>query len=441
MSRGRPQGGRGNVPGKSPGALVRLIGGASFIFACRLAGAGLTFASQVLMARWMGAEQFGLYVIAFSWCILLATVATGGMAQGGMRFIGVGLARSDFDYVRGYVRRGYQLSVAGGLIVAAVGAAVVLFGLVPEAHRVPLLVMLATVPFFTVLNYYGGITNALSWIAQSFLPINVIRPLVFLLALWVLALRKEHYGATEALVLQWFAFAGVAVTAGLAFQYRLGREVQASGRTYETRRWVRTALPLLGASIFSGYLPEITVVVAGFWLPSAEIGVFQVSYRIALLISFGLYAVDAFTAPEAARFIARAEQGSLQATVDRATRLRFWPSLAAVLVLAVAGRPILGIFGPEFVSGYAVLLILAVAQLFIAAVGPVTRLMMLGGHHDRALLAALGALVLLVALLAALAPRFGSVGAAVAALIDIAVWSAWMRYLVVKSLNVRPSIF
>ena len=86
------------------------------------------------------------------------------------------------------------------------------------------------------------------------------------------------------------------------------------------------------------------------------------------------------------------------------------------------------------------LMILACAQLTTAAVGPVMRLMMLSGHQDRALLASVGSLLLLPLLLAALAPRYGAVGAATAALIDMAVWSFWMRYLVVRTLNIRPSI-
>ncbi len=424
------------------GQLARLIGGSLFVFACRLGGAGLTFASQVLMARWMGAKEFGIYVISFSWCILLSTCATAGMAQGAIRFVGKGLATGNLAYVRGFVRRGFQVSAIGGLVTAAVGSVIVLMvrDIVPAAGRMAMLMSMATVPFFAVLNYFGGAANAFPWLAQSFLGANVVRPLLFLAALWALAQEQQHYTATAAMVLQWFSFVIVAVLAGWLFQYRLAREVPTTAREYETRQWLRVAVPLLGVSIFNAYLPEITVVISSFYMSTAEVGVLQVSYRIALLIAFGLFAVDSITAPEAARLVARTEQADLQKTTDRATRLRFWPALAAVIVLALAGRRILAIFGPEFVSGYAVLVILASAQLTTAAVGPVMRLMMLSGHMDRSLLASVGSLLLLPLLLAALAPRYGAVGAATAALIDMAVWSLWMRYLVVKTLDIRPSI-
>ncbi len=422
--------------------LGRLVGGSAFIFACRVAGAGLTFASQVIMARWLGATEFGIYVIAFSWCILLAMVATAGMPLAAMGFIGVALAKRDLPYLRGFVRRGLQVTLAGGALTAIIGAALVLgvAGLVPNTYRLSLLGALATVPLLALLNYYAGAAHAFPWLAQSFLPTNVLRPWFFLLALWFLAPPGATASAAQAMELQLLVVALTTLLAALAFQSRLAREAPTAPRSYETRRWLRTALPLLGASIFTTYLPEITVVLVGFFLTSADAGVFQVSYRIALLIGFGLYAVDSFTAPEAARLIATTDHESLKRTVNQATRLRFWCAFAAVIVLAIAGRPVLRLFGREFVGGYGALVMLALAQLAQAAVGPVSRLMMLSGHQDRSLIAAAGSLLLLLPLVALLTPRFGVEGAAAAAFIDIVVWSAWMRYLVIKSLGMRPSV-
>jgi O-antigen/teichoic acid export membrane protein len=428
------------TPSKSA-PLLRLIGGSAFIFSSRVAGAALTFATQVVLARWMGAAELGAYVIAFSWCILLSTVATAGMPVAAVRFIGAGLARNDTSYIRGFTRRGTQIALAGGLVIAALGSAIlVLTNDVPAIYRTPLLVALAMVPLFAVLNFYAGAANSFPWLAQSFLPTNVLRPLFFLVAIWLFAYETRQIDAYRVMQIQWLVIATLSAFCTLAFQWRLHSEVSADGRRYESRRWLRTAVPLLGVTIFSSYLPEITIVLAGFWLSNADVAVLQVGYRIALIIGFGLYAVDAYTAPEAARMIATTDHASLQRMVNRATRLRFWGALAAVALLAVAGRPLLGLFGQEFVSGYGVLMILATAQLTQAAVGPVARLMALSGHHDRCLVASVGSLLVLIPLMALLAPRFGMTGAAIAAVIGMALWSLWMRYLIVASLGIRPSV-
>jgi O-antigen/teichoic acid export membrane protein len=424
------------------GQVFSLVGGSAFIFACRIAGAGLTFASQILLARWMGAAELGAYVIAFSWCILLSTVATGGMPLAAMRFVGSALARDDNSCVRGFMRRGTQIALAGGVIVMVLGGAVLLLGrtLVAPLYLPPLLVAAAIVPLLSVLNFYGGASNAFPWLGQSFLPTNVLRPLLFLAVLWASASASRAMGAVEAMQLQWVVVAVLAALGSIAFHWRLHVEVPARERRYETRLWLRTGAPLLGVAIFTAYLPEITVVLAGFWLNSAEVAVFQVSYRIALLIGFGLFAVDAYTAPHAARLIADTDRDNLQEVVNRATRLRFWPALAAVVALSACGRWALGLFGEEFTAGYVVLIILAFGQLAQAAVGPVSRLMALSGHQDRSFIASVGSLLVLIPLMALLAPRFGMTGAAVAALVDMVLWSLWMRYLIVASLGIRPSV-
>ncbi|GEM_PF-6440669 len=51
--------------------LASLLGASTFMFACRVLGAGLAFLTQLLQARWMGAHELGIYLYAFSWCIIL----------------------------------------------------------------------------------------------------------------------------------------------------------------------------------------------------------------------------------------------------------------------------------------------------------------------------------------------------------------------------------
>ena len=168
---------------------------------------------------------------------------------------------------------------------------------------------------------------------------------------------------------------------------------------------------------------------------------FHVSFRLALLVAFALFAVDAVTGPEAARLHMSGDKSALQSVVNRATRLRFTVAVIAALVFVVAGKFLLGLFGTEFEQGYRLLIILAVAQLVQAAVGPVARLMSVSGHQDRCLVVFITALLILGALTAVLVPLFGASGAAIAALIDMTIWALWMRHLVVRHLDIRPGIF
>ena len=97
-------------------------------------------------------------------------------------------------------------------------------------------------------------------------------------------------------------------------------------------------------------------------------------------------------------------------------------------------------FGEEFQSGYAALVLLALAQLAQAAVGPVTALLTVTGHQRRCLPAFASALAVVVFLIALLAPRFGIEGAAVSVLAVTVGWSAWLHKLARDHhLGIRPS--
>jgi O-antigen/teichoic acid export membrane protein len=423
--------------------VYRLISGSAFIYSCRLVGAVLTFITQILMARWMGASELGVYVLAFSWCILLSTLSTGGFRLASIRFIGEGLAGAGSGYISGFVIRSRQIAVATSLAVAIIGCLGLLtFGSAFDQGSLTVFaIAFLAVPFFTVLNLYSGFANALSRFPLSFIPISVFRPLLFLAAICGIWLAGKPLDATIAMSLNWIALALVTVVTVIIGNHVMTAQTAGAEPQFETRKWLRTSLPLLFVVLFTGYFPALMMIILGPWLPSDQLAIFHVCLRVAMLITFGLTAIDAFTGPELSSLLASGKHNELHQVVNRITRLRFWAALAAAVILGFAGREVLGLFGEEFTPGYPILMILALAQLVQASVGPVTRLISLSGHQDQTILVFAVALIVAVALVIILVPLFGIRGAAIATLLDTALWVFWMRYLVIRRLNIRPTIF
>jgi O-antigen/teichoic acid export membrane protein len=99
--------------------------------------------------------------------------------------------------------------------------------------------------------------------------------------------------------------------------------------------------------------------------------------------------------------------------VANCIRWTLWPSLAATGVVLIAGRPILWLFGHEFVSGYSLLFILSFGLLARAAVGPIDELINMLGEQKTCALVYAGAFAFNLVACLALIPRFGTMGAAV----------------------------
>ena len=409
---------------------------------CRVFGAGATFVAQVLLARWMGASELGIYALAFSWCILLATLSTGGFRLAAIRFIGEGMVRDGTGYIRGFMQRSRQFVLIASVAVAIVGITGLTF-LAPAdstSSRPAFVIAFLAVPLFAMLNLYAGIANALSRFALSFLPTNVFRPVLFLVGIVAAWMANLTLNADIAIAVNWLA---LAVVVGVTIAYAeasFRKTIGDAAPTYETRLWIRTALPLLIAALYVGYFPELMVIMVGAFVPSEELAVFHICFRVAMLISFGLYAVDSFTGPRITELLTSGDRNALQDIVNLTTRLKFWGAAAAIVILALAGRWILGLFGDEFVSGYPVLLVLATSLLAQAAGGTVTRLISMSGHQDRTLYVFGTATVVAFVLVAVLVPRFGLMGAAVAVLLDTILWVVWLRRLVIRHLGITPSV-
>ena len=424
------------------GLSIRLLRGSAFIFGCRIAGAGLTLFAQILLARWMGAAELGVYVLAFSWAILLANLASLGFPSAAIRFVGLSLSRSDPDYVFAFARFATRVILLAGVVISVCGLAIVwLVFDADSGKRIPVIVAMTILPLMSLLHFMGGVANGFSRFGLSFIPTNVARPAMFCIGLGLVWLMGIELQAASAMTLQFLSVVIVFIPTWLLSRKLVSKPRDEAPMRGDQDNWLRTAAALLIATLFTGYFPEVVIIVAGSFVPTDDLALLHISFRIAMLVAFGLSAVDAVSSPEIARLYADDDKPGLRRIVNRATRLRFIASLIAVAMFALLGPWLLSLFGPEFVAGFQLLMILACGQLVQGLAGPVVRLMSISGHQDRTLIVFAVALVLLVVMIAVLVPVFGVTGAAIAAVIDMVIWTVWMRWLVIRHIGIRPTIF
>jgi O-antigen/teichoic acid export membrane protein len=113
---------------------------------------------------------------------------------------------------------------------------------------------------------------------------------------------------------------------------------------------------------------------------------------------------------------------------------------AALLVCALFGRWILGIYGPDYVAGYWPLLLFMAGQAFRTSGGMNGELLALGGHQVSSATLCLGAVGVLVVLAAVLSPLWGVLGLALASLAAEAFWAVGLAWLTQKHVGRRGDI-
>ena len=94
------------------GAILR---GTAQVLAIRVIGAALAYGSMVLLARWLGTFEFGVYAYVWAWVVMLGAALPLGHNISALRFFPDYLARAKWARVQGFLRQSFGVSVAMGL--------------------------------------------------------------------------------------------------------------------------------------------------------------------------------------------------------------------------------------------------------------------------------------------------------------------------------------
>ena len=117
-------------------------------------------------------------------------------------------------------------------------------------------------------------------------------------------------------------------------------------------------------------------------------------------------------------------------------------SLVSFAALALLGRPLIALaFGPEYLAGWGILLVLAVGRFWDAAAGSAGAMLQMTGHHVLLLVLTLGAALANVGLSLVLAPRYGGWGVALASSATLVAINVAMVAAVRRRIGVRTFIY
>lgn len=394
-------------------AAQRMAGAA---FAIRVAGAAIIFLAQVLLARWMGGFEFGIYVYAWTWVLLVGDIIHLGLPVTAQRYVPEYTQRGEFDRLRGFLSGSRWMVFACGTAVAVLGA-VAVRALEPwlDTHTVlPLYLACVALPLYTLSNVLDGLSRAYNVIHIALLPPFVLRPLMV-----ISVMAAAHYsGLTTDATTAMAAFVVAAWTATLVqlvtLERCLRRSVPAGPKRYDIGGWLATSTPVLAVFAFFTLLTYTDILVLRQFRPPEEVAQYFAAAKTLSLVAFISFSVAAATAHRVAAHHIAGDRDALTAFATRTVRWTFWPSLAATALLLALGKPIMWLFGPGFDDAYPLMFILAVALLARAAVGPAERVLNVMGEQRRCALVYAAAFAVNLAGAFLLAPRFGGTGVAVA---------------------------
>src|SRR5713101_7770234 len=91
---------------------------AGTIFIIRVVSAGLAYLSQILLARWMGGSDYGVYVYVWTWVLLLGSMMDFGISASAQKLIPEYRARGEHALLRGFLSGSRWLTFAVSAVVS-----------------------------------------------------------------------------------------------------------------------------------------------------------------------------------------------------------------------------------------------------------------------------------------------------------------------------------
>jgi O-antigen/teichoic acid export membrane protein len=416
---------------RSESRLAQLVAGK--VFLVRVASALLALVSQVLLARFMGAFEFGIYIYVWTWVLMIGALSDMGLSSAARRFIPEYTELKAFDHLRGFLAGSRWLAFAIATAIGAVGAIGVwlLQGYMNHFTVIPLYLACLSIPICGLVQMQAGIAQSYDWPNLALAPFYVWRQLV----ITVLMGAAWYFGAaTDAATAMIVAVATTwIVTIGqlVVLQRRLKDNVPPGPKRYEVKTWLGTSLPIFVVEGFYLLLTYVDILVLEHMRSPEEVAVYYAGARLLAIVAFVYFAIAGATTHKFTQYHVSGDKERLASFFRETTRWTFWPSLAVCAVILAFGYPLLGLFGPNFERGYPVMFILAVGMLARAAVGPAERLLnMLGERTQCASIYAI-AFAINLTLCLLLIPYLGIEGAAVSMSTALVVESI-MLYRVAK---------
>ncbi|TGT99889.1 lipopolysaccharide biosynthesis protein [Mesorhizobium sp. M5C.F.Ca.ET.164.01.1.1] len=411
-------------------------------FSIRIVSAVIAFVSQVLMARWMGSFEYGIFVLVWVTMVIVGNLACLGFHTSVIRFIPEYRERNMLAELRGIVLTSRLFVLVASTLIAGLGALGVwlLSPFIENYYVVPFILGLICVPMIAMSDLLQGLARANSWALFALAPTYLVRPVLILALMALMLLVGFAPDATTAIFAS--IAAAYATTLGqlIGVTTRMDRNIPAGPKKVHFAQWFLVSLPIFLVEGFFFLLTNADVLMVGAYMKPDDVAVYFATVKTLALVHFVYFAVKAGVAQRYAQFT-HGEPEKLAAFARETVSWTFWPSLAMALLVLVLGEPMLSLFGAEFVAGYPLLFLLVFGVVARAAVGPCESLLTMSGNQN--ICAAVYAMTLAfnIGLNLVLIPLFGLWGAAMATAFAMIFEAGALSFTVWRKLGIVMAIF
>ncbi|QQE65695.1 flippase [Leptolyngbya sp. BL0902] len=410
--------------------IIKKISGTGLIGIAQKAGQLLVSA---ILARSLGAEDYGVYAYALSVIVILSLPINAGIQQVVIRETATFELNHDWGLLKGLLQWSISVVLGISILVISLSVGIVLFfindnsGILdPKTFMIAILAL----PIDSLSLIRTALMRGLRHPVSAFLPEGIVLPWINIaLILWLLlherSLSPPHAMSARLLSSMISGFLGFILVLKV-----IPKEVFSSHVNYHIKGWLSAIVPF---TLFYGINlinTQADIIMLGFFRRPEEVGLYQSCIQLILPLSGIMLTINSVISPYISRFYEQENRAELAKISTLGARVSLFIFMPFCLIYIFKGQFILrNLYGDIFAQAAPALMILSGATLVNVAFGPVATILNMTRNENESLKGILlSAFFNLLANLIVI-PRYGIIGAAITTLISYLIWNIflWIR--------------
>lgn len=398
----------------------------------------ITPLSMILLARFLGPDEFGDFAFSVSFVIIASIFSSLGLPTVVTRFGAIYFINNRWDKLKGILVFSNKRVFISSIIITVILLILLLIDFIKVDSKEYIIIASPIILFLALSTIRTGLLTAIEKVNLSQLPEMIIRPVLFFLVIlcfYYLGILDGHTAISSYMIIN-----GIVFLTGAYLVKKFTHKATANVRAEfsESKTWVKSATPLflLGSVQVLGAQADIFLL--GFLADSKEVGIFKSMYQISLLVIFSLIAVNAIVSPYIVRNFEEKNVKKLKTLIISLCGINFAFALIIAIPFLFFGQFFIKVlFGEEFVVGLTCLKILILGRIINSIFGISNQFLKMMGEERKATKGILLGTITGILLNFILIPKYGIVGSAIASSLGLITWNFYLFGILVRKIWIK----
>lgn len=391
--------------------------------------------SMILLARFLGPDDFGDFAFAVSFVIIASIFSSLGLPTVVTRFGAIYFINDNWKKLKGILSFSNKKVFICSLIVTAVLFILLVTNVIRVAAKEYVLIALPIILFLALSTIRTGLLTAIEKVNLSQLPEMIVRPLLFFLVILVFYYLGILDGYTA--IISYMIINGIIFLIGAYLVKKFThKHIENVEPDYsESKPWVKSAMPLFLLGSIQVLGAQADIFLLGFLADSEEVGIFKSMYQISLLVIFSLTAVNAIVSPYIVRSFEEKNIKKLKQLLFTFCGINLVFALIIAFPFLFFGEFFIELlYGKEFVVGATCLQILIFGRIINSIFGISNQFLKMMGEERKATKGIFIGAVAGIVLNFLLIPTYGIIGAAIASASALITWNVYLFVITVRKI-------